>query len=139
MEQHILSREEIKRYSRWLRTEERSTATQEKYLRDIRRFYEWLGGRAVTRELVAEWKEQLLSRRKSAATVNVALSALNSLFRFLDWNDCRARFLKIQRSASSLTLQGSFPVRNTAALSARRGGGEMNSSRSYWRPSAPRG
>lgn len=82
-----------------LRSEERSGATQEKYLRDIRRFYEWLGGRAVTREIVAEWKEPLLSRRKSTATVNVALSALNSLFRFLDWSDCRTRFLKIQRSA----------------------------------------
>lgn len=99
MEQHILSREEIKRYSRWLRTEERSTATLERYLRDIRRFYGWLGSRAVTREIVAEWKEPLLSRRKSTATVNVALSALNSLFRFLDWSDCRTRFLKIQRSA----------------------------------------
>lgn len=124
MEQHILSREEIKRYSRWLRTEERSTATLERYLRDIRRFYGWLGSRAVTRELVAEWKEQLLSRRKSAATVNVALSALNSLFRFLDWNDCRARFLKIQRSAFSDPARELSRAEYSRLVSTARGRGD---------------
>lgn len=99
MEQRILLSEQIEAYSRWLRSEERSSATVEKYLRDIRRFAAWQGGRSVTRESVSEWKEYLLAGHKSAATVNAALSALNSLFRFLDWDNCRARFLKIQKSA----------------------------------------
>ncbi len=99
MEQRILNSGQIEQYRRWLHAEERSAATLEKYLRDIRRFAAWQGGRSVTREGVTAWKEKLLSERKSAATVNAALSALNSLFRFLDWNDCRARFLKIQKSA----------------------------------------
>ena len=30
-------------------------------------------------------------------TVNAALSALNGLFRFLGWEECRVKFLKIQR------------------------------------------
>ena len=31
-----------------------------------------------------------------ARTVNTALAALNGLFRFLGWEDCRAKFLKVQ-------------------------------------------
>ena len=99
MERHILTSDQIMAYSRWLQEEERSAATLEKYLRDVRQFAAWLDGEAVTREAVVGWKEYLISEQKAATTVNAALSALNSLFRFLGWNDCRAKFLKIQRSA----------------------------------------
>lgn len=99
MERHILTSDQIMAYSRWLQEEERSAATLEKYLRDVRQFAAWLDGEAVTREAVVGWKEYLISEQKAATTVNAALSALNSLFRFLGWNDCRTKFLKIQRSA----------------------------------------
>ncbi len=31
------------------------------------------------------------------ATINSMLAALNNLFRFLGWNECHMKFLKIQR------------------------------------------
>lgn len=43
------------------------------------------------------WKERLLVERRAPSTVNTALSALNGLFRFLGWEGCRARFVKVQR------------------------------------------
>lgn len=43
------------------------------------------------------WKERLLAERRTPSTVNAALSALNGLFRFLGWEGCRARFVKVQR------------------------------------------
>ncbi|MFR8873634.1 MAG: hypothetical protein ACLVHV_09310 [Oscillospiraceae bacterium] len=46
---------------------------------------------------MTEWKERLLAEHLSPSTVNAALSALNGLFRFLGWEDCRARFVKVQR------------------------------------------
>ena len=49
-------------YARRLRLEERSAGTIEKYLRDTEAFAAWLDGRAVTRELAAEWKAVLLDR-----------------------------------------------------------------------------
>ena len=94
-----LTAEQIAAYCCYLHDEERSPGTVEKYLRDVRAFAVWLDGRAVTKEAVTGWKGYLISEQKAAATVNAALSALNSLFRFLEWDDCRAKFLKIQRSA----------------------------------------
>lgn len=96
MEKHTLTAEQITAYGCWLRQEERASGTMEKYLRDIRNFFAWLDGKAVTKEIVTEWKEQLQTE-KAASTVNGALAALNGLFRFLGWEDCRVRFLKVQR------------------------------------------
>ncbi len=97
MENRVLTPKQIAAYERLLKREERSPATVEKYLRDVRAFAVWLDGRAVTREAVSDWKEHLLSLRYAPASINAALSALNSLFRFLGWGDCQARFLKVQR------------------------------------------
>lgn len=99
MEQHILTSEQINAYQCWLKTEERAESTVEKYMRDVHQFFVWLNGRSVTREVVSGWREHLISAQKAATTVNAALSALNSLFRFLGWSECRARFLKVQKSA----------------------------------------
>ena len=80
-----------------MKQEERTPATLEKYLRDVRAFSLWLDGEAVTREAVTGWKDRLLAERRAPSTVNAALSALNGLFRFLGWEGCRARFVKVQR------------------------------------------
>ena len=97
MEDFKLTAERIAAYGRHLKQEERTPATLEKYLRDVRAFALWLDGEAVTKEAVTGWKERLLAERRAPSTVNAALSALNGLFRFLGWEGCRARFVKVQR------------------------------------------
>ena len=97
MEYFKLTAERIAAYGRYLKQEERTPATLEKYLRDVRAFSLWLDGEAVTREAVTGWKDRLLAERRAPSTVNAALSALNGLFRFLGWEGCRARFVKVQR------------------------------------------
>ena len=97
MEDFKLTAERIAAYGRYLKQEERASATLEKYLRDVRAFALWLDGEAVTKEAVTGWKERLLVERRAPSTVNAALSALNGLFRFLGWEGCRARFVKVQR------------------------------------------
>lgn len=89
--------ERIKGYLQSLVEEERAAATIEKYRRDILGFAGWLAGRPVTKETAAGWKAGLLEAGLSPVTVNAKLSAINGLFRFLDWEDCRVRFLKVQR------------------------------------------
>ncbi len=51
MEERKLTAERIAAYDQYLCSEERAPGTQEKYLRDIRRFAVWLDGRTVTKEL----------------------------------------------------------------------------------------
>ena len=77
--------------------EEKSGATMEKYLRDIRAFICWLDGRDISKELTSEWKAHLVSQDYAPTTVNAMLSALNSLLEFLNLRECRVKFLKIQR------------------------------------------
>lgn len=97
MTDRILTAALISAYDRFLRSEERAPATVEKYLRDVRVFAAWLAGRAVSKELSAQWKAQLLAEGQAPATINAKLSALNGLFQFLGWSDCRVKALKLQR------------------------------------------
>ena len=92
-----LSAERIAAYGQYLRTEERSSGTVEKYLRDVSAFAAWLGGRPVSKELAAGWKEHLLSQGYAPVTINSMLAAINGLFHFLGWDECRVKFLKVQR------------------------------------------
>lgn len=96
MEEHCLTNEQILSFSTALFQTERSRATAEKYLRGIRAFRQWLNNRPVTKAAVVAWKEHLLAQGYAPSTVNASLAALNSLFAFLGWTDCRAHYLKIQ-------------------------------------------
>ncbi|MCI8653439.1 MAG: tyrosine-type recombinase/integrase [Angelakisella sp.] len=95
MERRISS-SHLAAFCQWLREEEREPATIEKYLREVRAFAAWLGDQAVTKEQAGRWKERL-SGCYQPGTVNGKLSALNRFFAFLGWEDCRVRYLKIQR------------------------------------------
>ena len=92
-----LTKDQLTAYAAYLRAEERSPGTIENYLRHARTFAAWLNGRPVTRERAAEWKAHLLSRGYAPVTINAMLAALNGFFRFLGREDCRVKFLKIQR------------------------------------------
>ena len=80
-----------------MHTEGLSEGTVEKYVRDVRVFAAWLGGREVTKERAAAWRDALVHQGYAPVTVNSMLAALNAFFRFMNWHDCRVRFLKIQR------------------------------------------
>ena len=96
MEQRKITEETLAAFARQLGEEERSPATLEKYLREVRQFAAFLGGREVTRELAAAWREEL-SARQSPATVNGKLTALDRLLASLGWEDCRVKHLRVQR------------------------------------------
>ena len=81
----VITEKEIMRFSVFLKSEEREKATIEKYLREIRFFRSWMGERAVTKEAAIEWKDYLQKQGYVPATVNAKLSALNSFFSFMGW------------------------------------------------------
>lgn len=99
MSEYRLTGAQISAFEEQLRADERSSGTIEKYLRDVRAFSAWLDGRAVTKELSAAWKGDLQAAGYCPATINSMLAAVNGLFRCLGWEDCRVKFLKIQRRA----------------------------------------
>ena len=84
-------------YHQYLCLEEKSTATVEKYLRDVRAFSVFLGGKPVTKEAVVAWKQDLLERGYALRSINSMLASVNSLLAFLGRQDCRVKFLKQQK------------------------------------------
>lgn len=92
-----LSETEIHRFARYLTESEYAQGSREKYLRDVRAFAAWTGGKPITREMPAHWKEHLLSKAYRPETVNSMLSALNRFFAFMGWRDFRVKYLRIQR------------------------------------------
>ncbi|MBQ7152543.1 MAG: site-specific integrase, partial [Clostridia bacterium] len=93
-----ITKETLEAFRARLQAEEREKSTVEKYLRDVRGFALWLGNRELTKETAAAWKAHL-AEHYAPATVNAALAALNSFLRFAGREDCRVKFLKLQRRA----------------------------------------
>ena len=91
--------EKIVQYERYLKEEERSRATVEKYLRDVRKFLGYVkefGGGAFDKELVLEYK-QYLNENYKTTSVNSMLAAVNSFFEYLGCEECKVKLFKIQR------------------------------------------
>ena len=97
MDGHKLTGEQIAAFIRHLQEEEQSSGTREKYSRDVQALATWLDGREVTKEAVTEWKEHLASERYAPVTINSMLSAVHAFLRFSGWNECRVKYLKLQR------------------------------------------
>lgn len=97
MKERELTEAQLQGFVQYLKEEEKSPITIEKYLRDVRRFMKFTGGCAVTRELTVAYKQNLMSRGYAAASVNSMLASLNALLGYLRWNDCRVKSLRRQR------------------------------------------
>ena len=91
-----ITNEMITNFEQYLHEEERSDNTIEKYLRDIRFFCEWLGGRDIDKSVVLAYKKELCEEYLPTS-VNSVLSSLNSLFVYMNWYDLKVKTLKIQR------------------------------------------
>ena len=92
-----ITEKELALFAGCLRREEREASTIEAYLRAARKFAAWLDGRAVTKELAAEWKAHLLEQGYRPVSVNAMLAAVNKLFVCMGREDCKVRYLKLQR------------------------------------------
>ena len=97
MKGRILTSEAIYHFKKYLREEEKSKNTIEKYLRDVRAFAAYLGGAAVTKETVIAYKNKLISENYAVRSINSMLASLNSLFALLGWTDCKVKSIKLQR------------------------------------------
>ena len=97
MHTRSITEEWVTSFGQYLRQEERSAGTIEKYLRDVRAFAAWLGGTPLTKETAALWKGGLLDQGCTPGTVNSKLAAINKFFSFAGWAEFRVKPLKIQR------------------------------------------
>lgn len=97
MKKIIITESMIAEFTAWLKMEEKSSGTREKYIRDIIAFSRWLDGRAVSKESGIEWKDHLLQDNYAPVTVNSMISAVNCFFRFCGISE-KIKFVRIQRN-----------------------------------------
>lgn len=93
----ILTNEQIKAFADFLRREEKSDATQEKYLRDVRAFRDYAAGRDITKELSVAWKRHLAEQGYAVRSINSMLASVNSLLTFLGLSNCKVKSIRMQR------------------------------------------
>lgn len=94
-----LSTKLIKDFANYLRNEEKSIATQEKYLRDTQAFYVFTAGAEISKERVIAWKKQLVEQGYAVRSVNSMLASVNSLLDFLGLTSCKVKNIRMQQQA----------------------------------------
>lgn len=92
-----LTEREMEKFEAYLRHDEREPATIEAYLRSLSKFAEWADGRAITKELAAEWKAELAEAGYRPVSVNAMMAAVNKFFTCMGREDCKVKYLKLQR------------------------------------------
>lgn len=93
-----LNQEKLREFEDYLVCEERSNATIEKYLHDMRTFYEFVGDREVVKSIVLDYKNALITTH-TVTSANSMIAAVNVFFRFCGWYDLCIKQYKIQKSA----------------------------------------
>lgn len=96
MTERIISSDLLMKFEDHLKNEERSQATIQKYLHDIRVFMTYLSGGIVDKSKVLSYKEKL-GKKYEVSSANSMIAALNTFFRFTEWIDCCVKQFKVQR------------------------------------------
>ncbi len=90
------SPENLLRFQEYLLAEEKSQATIEKYLRDVRYFFTFLKEHTICKEETVAYKKYL-SNHYAPSSVNSMLVSLNRFLRFMGEETSCVKLLKIQR------------------------------------------
>ncbi len=92
-----LTNERIREFAKFLCREEKSGATQEKYLRDVQAFCVYAAGAEISKELVVAWKKHLVEQGYAVRSINSMLASVNSLLDFLGLPGCKVKNIRIQQ------------------------------------------
>lgn len=91
-----ITNKHIEEFISFLRREEKSVATQEKYLRDTHSFCLFAGENEINKGLVIAWKEFLVERGYAVRSINSMIASVNNLLGFLDLGHCRVKHIRTQ-------------------------------------------
>ena len=96
MKKRIVSTAQIAAFKALLVSEEKSAATTEKYIRDVKAFAEYMQNNEITKESVLAYKKHI-QQNYAVRSVNSMIASINGFFSFLCWYDLKVKALKIQR------------------------------------------
>lgn len=91
-----ITENQLKDFEKFLFENERSTATIQKYLHDVRHFADFANGKSVTKDTVLSYKEKL-AETHALTSANSMLAAFNTFFLFLGCNELCVKQFKVQK------------------------------------------
>lgn len=92
-----LTVEMITEFEAYLHEQEKSKATIEKYIRDLKKFYRFLEQEMeVTKEKMISFKQTLVDAYQ-VSSVNSILAAVNQFLQYIGIADCKVKQVKVQR------------------------------------------
>ncbi len=97
MKGKIITDKIIQQFENYLRMEEKSQNTIDKYIRDVNAFAEYLCGKGVNKELSIAYKQHLQDSGYAVRSVNSIIASMNALLEFMGLYDCRLKSLKLQQ------------------------------------------
>ena len=97
MKGRFLTEKQIAAFTVYLKSDEKSENTIEKYIRDVKAFFVCTHGSEITKETVIAYKNKLLSENYATRSINSMLASLNGLFSFLSWSDLKVKSIKLQQ------------------------------------------
>lgn len=121
---HKITAKKITAYQNHLVNAEKSAATAEKYLRDLRLFLHYLDSPKVDKDAVLAYKAHLTAHY-APASVNSMLSSLNSFFVFQGWCELKLKGLKLQSKFSPAKIK-CCPKKNISGCWTRHGKRKTN-------------
>ncbi len=89
-------KEQIESFENYLVEEEKSQATIEKYMRDVRAFKVFISENELSKSEVVCYKKNI-AESYASASVNSMLVSVNSFLKYIGREDCCVKLLKIQR------------------------------------------
>lgn len=96
MEGQVITAKMIAEFREHLILEERSVATIQKYIRDVKAFTAYAQNSALSKEIVIAYKKYL-QESYAVRSVNSMLASINSFFSLFGWNDLKVKSLKLQQ------------------------------------------
>lgn len=119
-----ITRKTLDAFCGYLKEEEKSQATIQKYRHDVRCFLDWVGpSEQLDKECVMRFKE-LLSRKYAVRSANSMLSAVNCYLRYLGREDCCVKQFRLQMDTfcdqrKELCREEYFRLLETARMAGR--------------------
>ena len=96
--ERIITNSMIGDFANYLRSDEKSENTIEKYLRDVKAFAAFTKAREINKAVVMEFKASLIENYE-VTSANSMIAAVNAFLRFMGWVDCCIKQFKVQKKA----------------------------------------
>lgn len=97
MNRLIITKSMVDGFEKYLKLEEKSKNTIEKYIRDVKVFWKYVNNQIITKGLILKYKENLLSSGYAIHSINSMIASLNNFLNFAGCEFLKIKTIKEQR------------------------------------------